>query len=293
MKIAITGGTGFIGRHFIRRFEKNNEIYSLVRGQAIHNHEISIDLSNKEQVFEAINEIQPELVVHLAGIASATYTDISKIYSTNIGITENLLEALYDTRLGSKFLFFSTAGVYGCNNGLSIPETADLNPCSHYAISKAGAEFLTLQYSRFFPCSIIRPFNVIGLGQNPSFIIPKLVNAFKKRESIIELGDISCVRDFVPITTLLNLVESLMREPEPKVTVNACTGTGMSVEEVIQLLIARTNHKPTLLTKNNYLRKFDIPRLVGDPTKMNHILSEHGYYNIESAKECILNLLQE
>ena len=126
-----------------------------------------------------------------------------------IFLERNLLEAL---NLNSKELMhifvISSASIYGNGYKLPIKEHFLPNPDSDYAVSKLASEFVAKLFMETLPITILRPFNYTGIGQDENFIIPKIIDHFKKKPTI-ELGNIN-EREFNDVRNIVYLYCNLL-----------------------------------------------------------------------------------
>jgi nucleoside-diphosphate-sugar epimerase len=201
MKIAISGGNGFIGMNLIP-YLKNNK------------HEVILIDSYIRQSIKYVNEYINEIpdFDYLIHLASKSYVPDSfeapeLFFSNNINVTLICLEI---TRIkNAKFIFISSY-VYGTPEYLPIDENHRISPANPYSWSKLIGENLCESYFRDFgvPCLIIRPFNIYGNGQNNKFIIPTIINQFKSGH--IQLNDPRPKRDFLNIKDFQTAILSII-----------------------------------------------------------------------------------
>ena len=162
MKIFVTGGTGFIGKHVIEKLLQlgGYEIIVLTR-QAVDSHNGALylkgDLSDKKIINEITKEV--DYVVHLAGCKK----DPQAFLTTNVIGTENIISACSNSRI-RKLLHLSSVGVIGRTNHTEINEQTLCRPSNGYEKSKYQAELLVKQFSISNPgkAIILRPTNVFG-----------------------------------------------------------------------------------------------------------------------------------
>lgn len=264
MNILLTGGLGYIGSHVaVELIEaghrvvifdnlSNSKITVLDRIQeitgtrpAFHNVDIRFgDIHNKTLGnFDAI--------IHLAGLKSVAES-VEKpglYYSHNAEGTSNVLEFAVKNRI-KKFVFSSSATVYGDAQDYPLNEEASLKPTNPYGKSKLIAEELVEEYSNTFGLDgiILRYFNPVGahcsglLREDPNGIpnnlMPILVRAAKGDKKISIFGndydtlDGTCVRDFIHVE---DLAKAHLKALESKSAIyNIGTGSGSSVLYLIK-----------------------------------------------------------
>jgi len=207
--ILITGGAGFIGQHLVKELSKEFEIIvldNLSSGKLenILKYDVNFvkgDICDEKKV-EKVMRKKIDYVFHLAAQVSIEKSVKNPIFDakTNILGTINLLKYAEKYRV-KKFVYFSSAAVYGKPQRLPIDENHPTKPLSPYGLSKLTGE----RYCELFniPHVILRIFNVYGIGQQPenpySGVISKFMDNVKKNESLEIFGDGNQYRDFVHV----------------------------------------------------------------------------------------------
>lgn len=293
-KVLITGGNGFIGRHLCKECEAQGVDY-LVTGKSAREdtaHTRTADLLNAQEMEKVIREYMPDAIVHLAAIASPVHNDVAEVYRINVVGTENLLNAAAAVLpAGTSFVLTSTAGVYGNQQEATLHEGLPFNPVNHYSCSKMVTEILSRQYTDRLNIRIVRPFNIIGVGQSENFFIPKLVRRFADRCEEIQLGNLDAVRDYVSVDFCAKVLLDLAVNPEtaPGI-INVCTGIGHSCRQVIELLEKLTDHHPKIHSTSEFVRSNEVWSMVGDTARLNELVA--GRYQTHSLEEILQEMLQ-
>ena len=225
MKILITGGAGFIGSHLAEYFiNSNHEVFILDNLSTGHrsnvsfvddSHFIENDVTNKILVQDLIKKEQFDIVIHLAAVVSVVETINNPIHSQKVNIdgTLNILEAnrQYNENL-KKFVFASSAAVYGNTKGLPKKVETFIDPESPYAIEKYAGEQYTKLYNKLYslPTTALRFFNIYGPRQDPSSpysgVLSIMHSKFQKDEAFKFFGDGEQTRDFVYVKDLVQAV---------------------------------------------------------------------------------------
>jgi CDP-glucose 4,6-dehydratase len=155
----------------------------------IFEHDLRIDIRNSKELTEAVKNISPEVIVHLAAqpLVRESYKDPLGTFETNVLGTLNLLEATKELTRLKATLIITTDKVYKNHNHLrGYVETDELGGNDPYSASKAAADIATQSWIRSFgttPIAIARAGNVIGGGDWASDrIIPDLVNAYSSKQ---------------------------------------------------------------------------------------------------------------
>ena len=263
MKILVTGGAGYIGSHVVKQLgEKGYDVLTIDNLSTGHKEAVLygklevLDLSDKEKLKEVIKNFSPDAVMHFAAsieVAESVKNPL-KYYRNNTANTLNLLEVLKELGI-DKFIFSSTAAVYGEPENVPIKETKPLNPINPYGKSKAFVENILKDMNKAYGFRYVslRYFNVagadpegrIGESHNPeTHLIPLILKTAKgERENIKVFGtdyptpDGTAIRDYIHIEDLANAhivaLEYLLNGGESDVF-NCGYGHGYSVREVVE-----------------------------------------------------------
>lgn len=283
-KVLITGADGFIGRYLREELDKRGQEYLCICQKKTNNIEeeksVIADITEYEQISKVFERVQPDVVVHLAAIASVTYANTIELYRVNVLGTENVLKATKTMcKNGTRFILISSAGVYGNQSAEYYTESLPFNPINHYSCTKMVDEVLSRQYTDNLDIKIVRPFTIIGKGQTQGFFVAKLVEAFKKRQQVIEVGNIESLRDYVDVEYCAYiLAELICREKVEEHILNICTGVATSGKEVIEILEEITDFHPQIVISDKFVRENEIWRLVGDPKKLSDFLKDEKKY---------------
>lgn len=226
--ILITGGAGYIGSHINKQLHMEG-YDTVILDNLIHGHEsyvkwgdlIEGDLKDSDLLNSIFNSYDIEVVMHIAAFTSvAESVKIpQKYYKNNYINTLNLLNSMKLANV-DKFIFSSTASVYGNPENIPITENHPLNPINPYGKSKLMVEETLAKQaniSEFSYCSL-RYFNAsgadpeceIGENHNPeTHLIPLILDvAIGKRDKIAIFGndyetkDGTCVRDYIHVCDL-------------------------------------------------------------------------------------------
>ena len=233
MNILVTGGSGFIGSHFIEEFLKRDDVtklYNLDANTYVANKTLPFDKDSRYQkltmdisstsflshksYFESLNL---DYVVHFAAESHVdnSITGPRKFIDTNIIGTFNLLENLKQSNL-KKFIHISTDEVFGSLNIKDNPFDIDspYRPNSPYAASKAASDLLVRSYFKTykFPVIITNCSNNFGPRQFPEKLIPLAINKLKIKEAIPVYGTGENIRDWIYVKDHVNAIIRVMQD---------------------------------------------------------------------------------
>ena len=279
MLTLVTGIEGFTGRHVKAELEA-------------HGHTavgLNSDLTDAEAVSDEILALQPDSVIHLAGIAFVAENNANAFYDVNLVGTRNLLDALakHTPKLSSA-LITSSANVYGNSTGGVLDENVRPNPSNDYAVSKLAMEYMTRLWGNKLPFCIVRPFNYTGVGQNEKFLIPKIVKHFQNKEPIIELGNLDVWREFGDVRTVAAVYRMLVENCPVGETFNVCTGKTYSLKEVITLCEKLTGHKIEVKVNPEFVRENEVRELKGDNSKLMKVINTYPQHTFEETLSWML-----
>ena len=213
MSIFITGGTGYIGAHLLKKLTDSDEtIHVLVRSKKkasdIEHPNIAIfegDIMNKESIKEAMKGCSK--VYHLAAFAKVWAKDPKTYFDINVTATVNVLEAAQELGV-SKVIVTSTAGVYGASVSDDITETyvRDFDFFNEYESSKAISESRIKDFAiAGLDVSIVSPTRVYGpylFGEPQS--VTQLIQKYVKGKWRIIPGDGTKVGNYVFIDDVVD-----------------------------------------------------------------------------------------
>lgn len=269
MKVLITGGAGFIGSHLSEHLLTAGHSVRVLDNLSTGKREnlpahpqlefVLGDIRDRAVVSDAARGM--EAIVHLAAVASvqASVDDPTGTHETNFDGTLYLLEAARQENI-RRFLYASSAAVYGDNTRLPLVEEEILNPLSPYAADKlAGEYYLRFYHAKFgIGTTAFRFFNIFGPRQDPSSPYSGVISIFIERvsrgETVTLFGDGRQTRDFVYVGDLARLlVQALMLPETVGQTINVGRGLQCSLIELLEAL--------EKLTGKPVARRFEAARM--------------------------------
>ena len=261
-RILVTGGAGYIGSHAVKQLGEAGHAVTVLdnlstgRREAVLSGELIVgDVGDAKMLDAVLGEGRFDAVMHFAGsiVVPESVTDPLKYYANNTGNTLALLAAC--VRHGvERFIFSSTAAVYGMADQELVSEDEPLAPINPYGASKMMSERMIADVAAAHPLKyvILRYFNVAGaesrgrLGQSGGMathlIRVACQTALGMRPEMTIYGDDyatpdgTCMRDYVHVEDLAEAhLEALayLRRGSTSATLNFGYGRGYSVREVI------------------------------------------------------------
>lgn len=229
MRVFVTGSSGFIGRHLCKHLTNHGfEVMEFDKKEGK-------DILKPEPMWEALKHCKPSAVVHLAGNASVGWSkrNVGEDLLLNVLGTINMLKASMQCEV-KRFVFASSAQVYGRNCVLPVSESSLGNPETPYGISKLTAEQYCKWFSKQFglKVTVLRLFNVYGSGQRLGFVIPDFI-AMAKQKRLIEIkGNCEDVRDFVHVSDVVEAIRLALSSDKEFVIYNVCTGKPTTIKNL-------------------------------------------------------------
>jgi len=273
MRVVVTGGMGFVGRHLVAHLEAcGDEVVTLD-----HHGDVAVDITDADAVAAGISAVAADAVYHLAGWADvgASWNDPMGVLRVNAEGTLNVLEACRAAGV-ARVLSVASADVYGMVTEADLPltETSPLRPTSPYAASKVAADALAQQAFLGHGLGVVRvrPFNHLGPGQSEAFVAPALAARIARAERTgqheIAVGNLSARRDFTDVRDVVRAYRLLVERGEPGEVYNVCRGSDVSVQEVADRLVAMADRPIALVPDPALKRPVDLPVLRGDASKL-------------------------
>ena len=280
MRTLVTGLSGFTGRYIQLELEA-------------HGHTVvglNSDLTDPDAVSKEIAQVQPEMVLHLAGIAFVGHGNANAFYDVNLIGTHNLLAALAENAPDvQSILLASSANIYGNSTEELICEDTMPNPANDYAVSKLSMESMASLWFEKLPLFIVRPFNYTGVGQDDKFLIPKIVSHFKNRKKVIELGNLDVWREFGDVRSVTNIYRKLMEFCPAGKTINICTNQAYSLREVISLCGEITGRDIEIEVNPEFVRENEVRVLAGDNSLLKKTIGNWKNYTLEDTINWMLD----
>lgn len=286
-KILITGGAGFIGSNLAKALVKDNNkvvvVDDLSMGKVENIKKLDVefiehDVTDKAFMHHLLREYKFDYIFFLAAVASVADSVERPLetHAINQEAVLDTLEFIHHNNLPLKrFVFTSSAAVYGNLPDMPKSETTRCQPLTPYAVDKYAAERFTIDYEGLYgvPTVAVRFFNVFGPNQNPaspySGVLSIITDKLKNNEAFNLYGDGSQTRDFVYVADVVKALR-LVATKTPKATVyNVAQGGETSLLDLIKMYEKVSGKKLNI----NYMpaRKGDITKSIADISKIKSI----------------------
>ena len=254
MSILITGASGFIGKYLVDHFCDKTDKLIAIGSKHEFGSEKNITAVNirlpSTAVVELIKTYKPSLLIHAAGCSSVPQSvkEPSGDYVAGPPVVFQLLDAIRLYSPHSRFLFLSSAAVYGNPERLPIQEHSETMPISPYGFHKRQSELIVQEFSQIYGISTVsaRIFSTYGNGLRKQ-LLWDLCQKAANGKTIPVLGDGSESRDFLHVHDVCRAIELIASQPslcgQP---INLCSGIQTPIREVAILLASQFPHQPPI-----------------------------------------------
>lgn len=280
MIVAVSGSDGFVGQNVCNLLRESSHTI------------IPLDITNgKDMCDPAIVEATPQIdcFIHLANLVyvPASYENPSLFYRVNYLTTLNALEIC---RIKHARLVYISSYIYGSPQFLPVNENHPVCPFNPYAQTKVICEKLCEGYHRDFGVnvSIVRPFNIFGVGQKGKLLIPEIFSQLKNGEKTIHLKAASPRRDYVHVKDLARAIVACVDDKSSYEVYNVCSGESVSVKEITEIINRNLMNKVEFVFSNSD-RPNEVDETRGSYERLYHFLGWKPTLSFEDGiKEIIL-----
>lgn len=279
MKVLITGGFGFIGSYIADKFHREgNNIYiidNMSRGKKenfVHKHrfyELCVEDPKCEEVFKSNNF---DVVIHMAAQIDESYSQEFSYNDTKINILGLMnmltLSVKYNVK---KFIFASSASVYGDDTDFPSAENSRKNPLTVFAVNKLLGEYYCSKWSELYKIDTVslRMSNVYGTRQNPEEggVVAVFMEKLSEGSAITIYGNGEQLRDFIYVEDVADAVYKASNIRFSGV-LNLSTGKATTINQLVKMIekfgtfetIQHEEHRSGEI-RNSYLDNASIIRI--------------------------------
>lgn len=291
MRVLITGATGFVGTH-LRRHLLSSTDWDIV-GTAFPDPPtdptpssrvelILLDLRDAEATRAALAQSPPDFVIHLAAQAHVptAYKDPWATLENNILGQLNLFESCLALRINPRIIVVGSGEEYGRATRADLPLVEDhpLRPENPYSVSKVTQDVMGYQYfiSYGLPVIRVRPFNHVGPGQSPGFVLPAFASQVAeieagRREPLLRVGNLAPERDFTDVRDVVRAYRLLLLHGTTGEVYNVASGRPYAVQSIVDELRARSSADIKIEVDPKRYRPADIPIIYGSAAKLTRV----------------------
>ena len=294
MKVLITGGRGFVGQYLSAHCaDAGDEVVAID-----HSGTEPVDITDRSAIHTSLAGHRPEVVYHLAALSHVGegWDDPTRVLRVNVEGTAHVLNAAHAAGV-RRVVVIGSAEEYGQVDPRDLPlcEDAPLRPSSPYGVSKIAASFLALQAHLAYGLEVVRvrAFSHTGPGQSDRFLVPALAHriALAEREDRdeIRVGSLDPVRDISDVRDVVRAYRLLALAGTAGEVYNVCSGTGVSVREVAERLLACARRPLRITVDPELVRPVEVPRLIGDGSRLRMATGGSPEINLDDTLAAVLD----
>jgi len=300
MKILVTGGAGFIGKHLVKYLikkghavtifdnfsnsEKKDIVSLLDAGAKL----VEGDITKLQDITNATSK--QNAVIHLAAKISVedSIKNPNITFHVNIEGTRNVLVACKENNI-KKIVVASSAAVYGESEpGTKLTENSKINPISPYGESKALMEEEIKKFvsKHNISYAILRFFNIYGDGQSQEYagVITKFIEKIAAGKNLEIFGDGMQTRDFVSVQDVVEAVYSSLINDKNGIF-NIASGETVTIKKLAELMIALSGKNIEIQYINS--KKGDIKNSQADISLAKKEISYSPKFDLREIKNLI------
>lgn len=263
MKVLVTGASGFIGNRAAFYFlNKGYETVGWNRSESYNHFPITkINMTDENEMVTKLEEIKPDIIIHCAGSADIgkSVADPVMDYHGNVTITHNLLFALHKLGLSkTRFVFLSSAGVYGNPIALPVTEDMPLNPLSPYAVHKVMCEDLCKYFINNYGMNIkiARIFSAYGVGLRKQIFWDMFQKQLHTgRLDMFGTGKES--RDYIHVDDVVQALYLIATIDTRETIFNIANGKEITINEATKMFAKSMGIDTSKITFNGIVREGD------------------------------------
>jgi len=246
IKVAVTGATGFIGRHVLAELKKYNIDIVAVTRNALRMNDfdasvriVQMDISVPPvDCFECLGK--PDVLIHLAWDGLPNYNSLHH-FETELSIQYQFLKVMVESGLSS-LLVTGTCFEYGMQSG-ALSAAMPTKPSNPYGYAKDMLR-QQLQYLKStipFNFTWGRLFYMYGEGQSKNSLFPLLKEAALRGDQVFNMSGGDQLRDYLPVEEVTRQIVQLAMAQSDIGPVNICSGKPISVRKLVEQWLAENN----------------------------------------------------
>jgi GDP-4-dehydro-6-deoxy-D-mannose reductase len=311
MRYLITGITGFAGGHLAEALlvQPGAEVVGISREGTWPAHLAHLagrvtlhpcDLCVQVELAHLLGGIIPDGIFHLAGQADVgrSLQHPEEAWRDNLLATRSLYQALDHLDFKPRLLYVGSGLAYGDprHPDQVFDEESPFYPPHPYAASKAAADLMSYQYSRFPGLPIIRarPFNHIGPRQAPQFAIAHFARQIAAielglQEPVVHTGNLEARRDVTDVRDIVRAYQLLLERGRPGEAYNIATGNNYTMRDLLDRLLRSARVQVEVRWREQLTRATESPTVRASSARLRQETGWAPDYSLEQSLEDTLN----
>lgn len=278
MKIAVTGASGFIGRHVVRELMRRGQDAVLVVRKTssvagLGGRVVEMDLASPPaDAYEALG--RPDALIHLAWGGLPNYGSAHHV-DRELPLNRRFLESLVGAGLRS-VVVVGTCLEYGLRSG-ALSEDMTPQPTVPYAIAKDTLRANLQELQRRIPFNLTwgRLFYLFGDGQAKSSLLPQLRAAVERGDEVFNMSGGEQLRDYLPVGRVAEILTELTVLSRDNGVVNICSGKPITVRSLVEGWLKENGWDIDLNLGYYPYPEYEPMAFWGDATKLRRCLNAH------------------
>ncbi|MBN1873669.1 MAG: GDP-mannose 4,6-dehydratase [Anaerolineae bacterium] len=288
MHILTTGATGFVGTHLAHYLLAHTH-WGLVgtsypaapppSRDPDRETLIYLDLRDAEATQTTLDTYRPDYIIHLAAQSHVptSYKDPWDTLENNIRGQLNLLQSCVALDIKPRILVIGSGEEYGRATAEDLPlvETHPLRPENPYSVSKVAQDVMGYQYfiSYGIPVIRIRPFNHVGPGQSPRFVLAAFASQIAEIEGgekapVLRVGNLTPARDFTDVRDVARAYYLTLLHGKAGEVYNIASGVPRTIQSLVDQLLSLATVDIRIERDTDRYRPADVPIIYGSADKL-------------------------
>lgn len=302
MKVLVTGGAGFIGKHLVKSLLEKSYLVTIfdnfsnsTKGSVSSLVDIGAtvtegDITRPNEISDAAKN--QDVVIHLAAkiSVSESISNPSETFRVNVDGTRNVLAACEKNHV-KKLIAASSAAVYGEGmQDAKLTEESETNPISPYGESKLKMEQMVTEFclKHNIDFVILRFFNIYGIGQTDEYagVIAKFMEIIREGKPITIFGDGLQTRDFVAVEDVIDSILNAIMSVKNGIY-NIASGKAVTINELADKMIFLSGKR--LEKQYAIAKKSDIRYSHADISMAQNNLKYSPKFTLDKIKELLIH----